>query len=449
LRAPYSGLVDALQAVFGAQHEVRSKKSKAADPDDGSVVEKLGPGLITGAADDDPSGIAAYSQAGAQFGYSLLWTLFFTYPLMVGIQLVSARIGRVSGHGLAGNMRRHYPAPILYGLVGLLLVANAINIGADISAMADALALLIGGPRHAYIVAIGLLCVILQVFISYVRYVRVLKWLTLSLFAYVGVVFTVDISWGEMARGILIPTINWKADYVTTVVAIFGTTISPYLFFWQASQECEELRAVEADKPLRDHPEQALRQMRRMRLDTVIGMGFSNLIAFFIMLTTAATLHAHGVTDIQSSEQAAEALRPLAGRFAFLLFSMGIIGTGLLAVPVLAGSSAFALAETFRWRRGLDLAPLRGARFYGVIAVSTLIGVALGFSPIDPIRALYWAAVVNGVISAPIMATMMFMSANPKVMGSFVIGTRLKLLGWLATVVMGAAVTVMLVQLLL
>ncbi len=424
-------------------------KSRAPQPDEKSVLKKLGPGLITGAADDDPSGIAAYSQAGAQFGYSLLWTLFLTYPLMVGIQLVSARIGRVSGHGLAGNMRRHYPAPILYGLVGLLLVANAINIGADISAMADALALLIGGPRHAYIVAIGLLCVTLQVFISYVRYVRVLKWLTLSLFAYVGVVFTVDIAWGEMVRGILLPTINLKADYITTVVAIFGTTISPYLFFWQASQECEELRAVKADKPLHNHPEQALRQMRRMRWDTAIGMGFSNLIAFFIMLTTAATLHSHGITDIQSSAQAAEALRPLAGRFAFLLFSMGIIGTGLLAVPVLAGSSAFALAETFRWRRGLDLAPLRGARFYGVIAVSTLIGVALGFSPIDPIRALYWAAVVNGVISAPIMATMMFMSANPKVMGSFVIGTRLKLLGWVATVVMAAAVTVMLVQFLL
>jgi NRAMP (natural resistance-associated macrophage protein)-like metal ion transporter len=421
-------------------------KTSTAKPNDESIIEKLGPGLITGAADDDPSGIAAYSQGGAQFGYSLLWTLFFTYPLMVGIQLVSARIGRVSGYGLAGNMRRHYPAAILYALVGLLLIANAINIGADISAMADALALLIGGPRHAYIVAIGLLCVVLQVFISYVRYLRVLKWLTLSLFAYVGVVFTVDIPWGEMVRGILIPTISLKADYVTTVVAIFGTTISPYLFFWQASQECEDLRAVKADKPLRNHPEQAVRHMRRMKLDTYIGMGFSNLIAFFIMLTTAATLHAHGVTDIQSSAQAAEALRPLAGRFAFLLFSMGIIGTGLLAVPVLAGSSAFALAETFRWRRGLDLTPLRGARFYGVIAVSTVIGVGLGFSPIDPIKALYWAAVVNGVISAPIMAAMMFMSVNPKVMGEFIIGSRLRVVGWVATAVMAAAVVVMFLQ---
>ena len=422
--------------------------SSTAKPSAESILEKLGPGLITGAADDDPSGIAAYSQGGAQFGYSLLWTLFFTYPLMVGIQLVSARIGRVSGYGLAGNIRRNYPAPMLYGLIGLLLVANTINIGADIGAMADALALLIGGPRHAYIVAIGVICVVLQVLISYVRYVRVLKWLTLSLFSYVGVVFAVDIPWAEVLREVLIPAVSLKAEYVTTVVAIFGTTISPYLFFWQASQECEDLRAVKADKPLRNHPDQAIPHMRRMKIDTFIGMGFSNLIAFFIMLTTAATLHAHGVTDIQTSAQAAEALRPLAGRFAFLLFSMGIIGTGLLAVPVLAGSSAFALAETFRWRRGLDLTPLRGARFYGVIAASTLIGVALGFSHIDPIKALYWAAVVNGVISAPIMAVMMLMSANPKVMGEFVIGTRLKVLGWAATAIMAIAVGFMLLQML-
>jgi NRAMP (natural resistance-associated macrophage protein)-like metal ion transporter len=418
-----------------------------ATPDSESVLEKLGPGLITGAADDDPSGIAAYSQGGAQFGFSLLWTLFLTYPLMVAIQLVSAKIGRVSGYGLAGNMRRNYPAPMLYGLVGLLLIANTINIGADIGAMADAIALLIGGARHAYIVAIGLGCVVLQVFFSYARYVRVLKWLTLSLFSYVGVVFAVDIPWTDVAHGVLIPAISLKAEYVTSVVAIFGTTISPYLFFWQASQECEDLRAVKADKPLRSHPDQATRHMRRMKIDTFIGMGFSNLIAFFIMLTTAATLHAHGILDIQSSAQAAEALRPLAGRFAFLLFSLGIIGTGLLAVPVLAGSSAFALAETFRWRRGLDLTPLRGARFYGVIAVSTLIGVGLGFTHIDPIKALYWAAVVNGVISAPIMAVMMLMSANPKVMGELVISKRLKVLGWLATAVMAVAAGLMLLQL--
>lgn len=415
-------------------------------PDD-SILEKLGPGLITGAADDDPSGIAAYSQAGAQFGYALLWTLFLTYPLMVGIQVVSARIGRVTGYGLAGNIRRHYPAAILYTLIVLLLVANTINIGADIGAMADALALLVGGPRHAYIVGIGLLCVVLQVFVSYQRYVRLLKWLTLSLFSYVAVVFAVDIPWLQVLHGVVVPAVRFKAEYITTVVAIFGTTISPYLFFWQASQECEDLRAARADKPLRDHPEQAVRQLRRIKIDTYIGMGFSNLIAFFIMLTTAATLYAHGVKDIETSAQAAEALRPLAGRFAFLLFSMGIIGTGLLAVPVLAGSSAFALAESFGWRRGLDLTPLRGIRFYGVIAVSTLIGVGLGFTRIDPIKALYWAAVINGVISVPIMVVMMRMVANPKIMGEFVVGKRLGVLGWLATLVMALAVGAMLVLL--
>lgn len=417
-----------------------------AKPGSESILKKLGPGLITGAADDDPSGIAAYSQGGAQFGFSLLWTLLFTYPLMVAIQLISAKIGLVSGHGLAGNMRRNYPAAMLYALIGLLLIANTINIGADIGAMADALALLIGGLRHAYILAIGVICVVLQVFVSYAKYVRVLKWLTLSLFSYVGVVFAVDIPWGQVFRAILAPTISLRPEYVTTVVAIFGTTISPYLFFWQASQESEDLRAAKAAKPLRDDPDQAPPQMRRIRIDTVIGMGFSNLIAFFIMLTTAATLHSHGVTDIQSSAQAAEALRPLAGRFAFLLFSLGIIGTGLLAVPVLAGSSAFALAEAFRWRRGLDLSPLRGARFYGVIAASTLVGVALGFSPVDPIKALYWAAVLNGVISAPIMAAMMLMASNPGVMGDFVISTRLKVLGWFATGVMAVAVGFMLLQ---
>ncbi len=421
-----------------------SKAAKSGAADDDSIVAKLGPGLITGAADDDPSGIAAYSQAGAQFGFNLLWTLFLTYPLMVGIQVVSARIGRVSGHGLAGNIKRRYPRIVLYMLIGSLLVANTINIGADLSAMADGLALLIGGPRRLYIVGIGVLCILLQVFISYRRYVRVLKWLTLALFSYVGVVFAVEIPWLEVLRHVFIPSLSLRPEYVTTVVAILGTTISPYLFFWQASQECEDLRVVRADKALRGHPEQAARQLRRISIDTYVGMGFSNLIAFFIMLTTAATLYAHGVKDIQSSAQAAEALRPIAGRFAFLLFSLGIIGTGLLAVPVLAGSSAFAMAETFRWRRGLDLKPLAGARFYGVIAVSTLVGIGLGFTRIDPIKALYWAAVINGVISPPIMFVMMRMAADKNVMGQFVVGRRLTILGWLATAAMAAAVVTML-----
>lgn len=424
-----------------------SKGASAQKQPEDSVLEKLGPGLITGAADDDPSGIATYSQGGAQFGYSLLWTLFFTYPLMVGIQVVSARIGRVSGYGLAGNIRRHYPPAMLYALVCLLLAANTINIGADLVAMADSAALLIGGPRHAYIVGFGLVCVVLQVYISYARYVRVLKYLTLSLFAYVGVIFTVDLPWTQVIKETALPVLSMSPDYLITVVAIFGTTISPYLFFWQASQECEDLHAVKADKPLRNRPDQAARQLARIRIDTYIGMGFSNLIAFFIMLTTAATLHAHGVTDIQTSAEAAEALRPIAGKFAFLLFGMGIIGTGLLAVPVLAGSAAFAVAESFRWRRGLGLSPLRGARFYGVIAAATMIGVGLGFTRLDPIKALFFAAVINGVISAPIMAVMMRMASNPKIMGEFVVTRRLKILGWSATAVMAVAVVAMFVQL--
>jgi len=413
---------------------------------DDSVVAKLGPGLITGAADDDPSGIATYAQGGAQFGYSLLWTLFLTYPLMVGIQIVSARIGRVSGLGLAGNIRRHYSAWLLYGLVSLLVLANTINIGADLSAMADATALIFGGSRHFYMVAFGLFCILLQVFFSYASYVRVLKWLTLSLFAYVAVVFAIDLPWLDVVKGAFIPSLRMSPGYMTAVVAILGTTISPYLFFWQASQECEELRAVNADKPLHDHPEQAARQLARIRIDTYVGMGFSNLIAFFVMLTAAATLHAHGVTDIQSSAQAAEALRPIAGKFAFVLFSMGIVGTGLLAVPVLAGSAAFAVAESFRWRRGLDLPPLRGARFYGVIAAATLLGVAVGFTRLDPIKALFYAAVVNGVISVPIMVVMMRMASNPGIMGQFVVKRRLHILGWAATGVMAIAVAAMLIE---
>ena len=429
--------------------DLRSNDRASRDkvPND-SLLGKLGPGLITGAADDDPSGIATYSQGGAQFGYSLLWTLFFTYPLMVGIQVVSARIGRVSGYGLAGNIRRHYPKWVLYGLVSLLLAANTINIGADLSAMADATALLIGGSRHIYILGFGLFCVVLQIYFSYARYVRVLKWLTLSLFAYVGVVFSVDLPWSDVIKGVFVPSLSTNADYLTTVVAIFGTTISPYLFFWQASQECEDIRAVKADKPLHDHPDQAARQLARIKVDTYIGMGFSNLIAFFIMLTTAATLHTHGVTDIQTSAQAAEALRPIAGKFAFLLFSMGIIGTGLLAVPVLAGSAAFAVAESFRWRQGLDLTPLRGARFYGVIAAATLVGVGLGFTRLDPIKALFYAAVINGVISPPIMLVMMRMASNPKIMGEFVVTRRLRVLGWVATTVMATAVAAMFIQML-
>jgi len=408
-----------------------------------SWVKKLGPGLITGAADDDPSGIATYSQAGAQFGFSMLWTVLFTYPLMVGIQVVSARIGRVSGHGLATNIRRHYPAWLLYSIVGLLLIANTINIAADVAAMGEALKLLIGGRTHLYAIGFGIVSLVLQIFIPYRRYVRVLKWLTLALLAYVATAFVVHTPWILVLSGTLLPHLSWKPQYITTVVAVFGTTISPYLFFWQASQEVEEQQINPQAKPLIEAPDQANSNFRRIKLDTYIGMGFSNMVAFFIMLTTAVTLNLHGVTDIQTSAQAATALRPIAGEFSFWLFSAGIIGTGLLAIPVLAGSAAYAMAGAFKWKNSLELEPLGAKRFYGIIAISTLIGVALCFTPIDPIKALYWSAVINGIISVPIMALMMLMAARPEIMGKFVITSRLKILGWLCTGVMAVAVIAM------
>ena len=409
-----------------------------------SWIKKLGPGLITGAADDDPSGIATYSQAGAQFGYGLLWSLFFTFPLMVGIQMVSARIGRVTGHGLATNIRRFYPPWLLHSIVILLLVANIINIGADVAAMGEALQLAIGGPQRLYPVGFGVVSIVLQVFIPYSKYVRVLKWLTLALLAYVATVFVVHIPWTHLLTSALLPPLTWKPAYITTMVAVFGTTISPYLFFWQASQEVEELRATPGAKPLKEEPRQARADFSRIKVDTYIGMGFSNLVAFFIMLTTAVTLHAHGITDIQTSAQAAQALRPLAGDFAFMLFSMGIIGTGLLAIPVLAGSAAYAIAGAFQWESSLEHKPAMAPRFYGIIVLSTVIGVALGFTPIDPIKALYWSAVVNGVISVPIMVVMMLIATRADVMGKLAVTRKLKILGWLSTGVMATAVVAML-----
>ena len=408
-----------------------------------SWARKLGPGLITGAADDDPSGIATYSQAGAQFGFGLLWMIVLTYPLMVSIQLVSARIGRVTGHGLATNIREYYPRWLLYAVVTLLLVANTINIAADVSAMGDALTLLVGGPAKAYTVAFGLISVLLQVFVPYHRYVRVLKWLTLALLAYVGVVFAVHIPWAKMLWATVWPQVTPSREYVTTLVAVFGTTISPYLFFWQASEEVEDLRATPGAQPLIRDPSQAPANLRRIKVDTLVGMGFSNLIAFFILLTTAVTLNVQGVTDIQTSAQAATALRPVAGDFAFVLFGLGIIGTGMLAIPVLAASAAYAIAGAFNWRNSLELPAGRAKSFYSIIAISTLIGVAMGFLPIDPIRALFWSAVINGVLSVPIMGVMLLMAANPKIMGAFVMSKRLRRAGWTTATLMAAAVVVM------
>jgi len=408
------------------------------------LLKHLGPGFITGAADDDPSGIATYSQAGAQFGYGLLWSVLFTTPLMIAIQIVSARIGRVTGHGLAANIRERFPAPVLYFIVTLLLFANTINIAADLGAMADALVLVAGGNSSIYIVLFALTSLTLQIFIPFPRYAPILKLLTLALFAYVATVFMVHTPLEALVQT-LIPPITRDMTYVSMLVAVLGTTISPYLFFWQASQEVEEQRATPGHEPLREAPEQARKHFRRIRLDTYVGMTFSNLIALCIMLTTAATLHGAGATNIESAAQAAEALRPLAGEFAFQLFAAGIIGTGLLAVPVLAGSAAYAVAESFRWPIGLGL-PLAEARnFYVVLAVATVVGVAIDLTGVDSMKVLIWAAVINGVVAVPIMAVMMLLAARPDVMGAFVITRRLRFMGWLAVLVMALAVAAMFV----
>jgi NRAMP (natural resistance-associated macrophage protein)-like metal ion transporter len=419
-----------------------SDADAVADTED-SWLAKLGPGLVTGAADDDPSGIATYSQAGAKFGFDLLWSMLLTYPLMVAIQIISARIGRVSGHGLATNMRRHYPRWILHVTVVLLIIANTINIAADLAAMGDALKLLVGGPGRWYAAGFGIISLALQVLLPYTRYVRVLKWLTLALLAYVAAIFIIHVPWAQVGRAVVIPKLSWDPDYITTLVAVLGTTISPYLFFWQASEEVEHLKADEAAQPVVKAPWQARLHLNRIQIDTYVGMGFSNLVAFFIMLTAAVTLHTQGKMSIETSAQAAEALRPVAGDFAFVLFATGIIGTGLLAIPVLAGSAAYAMAGNFRWKNSLELKPALAKEFYAVIALATLGGVALDFTPIDPVKALYWSAVINGVISAPIMVITMLMATNSKVMGKFVINRRLKFFGWLATGLMAIAVVVL------
>ncbi len=416
-----------------------SSRDEIKQPERPKLRDILGPGLITGASDDDPSGIATYSQAGAQFGYTLGWTLLLTYPLMCAIQLISAHIGRVTGRGLAGNMQRHSPASLVYPLVGLLVVANTINIGADLGAMAAALHLLVNGPMPVYVAGFAIVTVQLEVFVRYSRYAAVLRWLSLSLFAYVATVFAVGVPWLTVARNLVLPHIGLSGDYLTVVVAVFGTTISPYLFFWQAEEEVEDEKEDPRARPLIEAPEQAPRQMIRMELDTIVGMGFSNIVALFIMLTTAATLNAHGVTDIQTSAQAAEALRPIAGRFAFTIFALGIIGTGMLALPVLAGSAAYAVGETLHWHVGLAQRPVRARAFYGTIAVATCIGAALNFTALDPIKALFWSAVINGVAAVPIMVMIMLIASRRQVMGQFKLTPLLSTLGWLASAVMAAA----------
>jgi NRAMP (natural resistance-associated macrophage protein)-like metal ion transporter len=416
-----------------------------------ALFSQLGPGLVTGAADDDPSGIATYSQTGAQFGYGLLWTMVLTYPLMTAIQLVSGRIGRVTGCGLARNMGEVIPRPAVTVLVALLFVANTINIGADLAAMGAAAELLAGWGGHLFTIGFALFSLLLQMFVPYRRYVRFLKWLTLVLFAYVAVLLIVKLDWGAVAKGLIIPDpkVFASQDAITTVVAIFGTTISPYLFFWQAAQEVEEVKNDSEAEPLTEAPEQAKPELKRIGVDTFVGMAVSNLIALAIMISTAATLHAQGQTTIRTAADAAKALEPAAGPFALLLFALGIIGTGLLAIPVLAGSAAYAVGEARGWKCSLEDKPWEAVGFYSVLGAATLLGIGIVFSGLDPIRALYWSAVINGVIATPMMVVMMLVVSRRDPMEDFRAGRRLRLFGWFATLVMAGATLAMFVTMLM
>jgi NRAMP (natural resistance-associated macrophage protein)-like metal ion transporter len=425
--------------VDGSAALAPSEPGDVKQPERPKPLQIIGPGLLTGASDDDPSGIATYSQAGARFGYNLGWTLLFSWPLMCAIQEISARIGRVTGRGIAGNIKRHYPAWVLNVLVLLLVAANTINLGADLGAMAAALKLLVGGPSLLYVAAFGIVSLLLEVFVRYSRYVSVLKWLTLSLFAYVAVAFVVHVPWTTVGYRLVVPQISFRADYLTAIVAVLGTTISPYLFFWQAEEEVEEAKDRPGAKPLERDPGAAPVEFSRIRVDTYLGMAFSNIVALFIVVTTAATLNAQGITDIQTSAQAAEALRPIAGAAVFFVFALGIVGTGLLAIPVLAGSAAYAMGEAFGWHVGLARKLTRARRFYAAIAFAIVGGGALNFTPIDPVKALFWSAVINGVVAVPVMAIMMHLASQRSVMGRFTLPTPLKVLGWIGTAAMGAA----------
>jgi len=402
-------------------------------------LAQVGPGLITGVADDDPSGIATYSQAGAQFGLEMLWTMPVAYPLMSALQSMCARIGRVTGKGLAANIKESFPASVLRITVALLLVANILNIAADVAAMGEVAELVTGIDRHLMTAVFVLLSLGLQIFVPYHRYVAYLKWLTLSLMAYVAVLFTVHVPWSRVILETFRPSFTPNSAAAAVVVGIFGTTISPYLFFWQASEEVENMQAGTATPSLLAEPAASRRELRRIRWDTWSGMLYSDITAYFIILATAVTLHAAGITQIESAAQAADALRPLAGNFAFILFALGILGVGLVGVPVLAGSGAYALSEAMGWRFGLER-PAKDARaFYAVIAVSVLAGLLIQYSPITPMRALFWSAVINGVVAVPLMVVVILLASRKSVMGQFTAAKPIVALGWAATALMAAA----------
>ena len=400
---------------------------------------RVGPGLITGVADDDPSGIATYSQAGAQFGLNMLWTMPLAFPLMAAVQVMCARIGRVTGKGLSANIKAAFPLSVLRVVVALLLIANTLNIAADVAAMGEVAELVIGLDRHLMTVFFVLVTLLLQVFVPYHRYVFFLKWLTLSLLAYAAVLFTVHVPWGEVALRTFWPSFAMNADAATMIVGVFGTTISPYLFFWQASEEVEDMRSRSNATSLLSDSGAAPRELRRIRWDTWSGMFYSDLTAYFIILATAVTLNVAGITDIETAAQAASALRPLAGDFAFELFALGILGVGLIGVPVLAGSGAYALCEAMDWKWGLERDARDARAFYGVIAVSVLAALAIQYSPISPMKALFWSAVINGVVAVPLMVVIILLVSRKSVMGPFVAPRTVIALGWIATAVMGAA----------
>lgn len=402
-------------------------------------LSRIGPGLITGVADDDPSGIVTYSQAGAQFGLDMLWTMPLAYPLMAAIQSMCARIGRVTGRGLAANIKTAFPPVVLQAVVLLLLVANTLNIAADVAAMGEVAELVTGFNRHLMTVFFVFGTLLLQIFVPYHRYVFFLKWLTLSLLAYAAVLFTVHVPWTEVALHTVWPKFTPNADAAAVVVGVFGTTISPYLFFWQASEEVEDMQANHGAAPLVLDAREAGTELRRIRWDTWSGMFYSDITAYFIILATAVTLHVAGITDINTAAQAASALRPLAGNFAYILFALGILGVGLIGLPVLAGSAAYALAEAMNWNWGLERKVGEARGFYAVIAVSMLAGIAIQYSPISAMKALFWSAVINGVVAVPLMVVIILLVSKKSVMGAFTASRSLVILGWIATAVMAAA----------
>jgi NRAMP (natural resistance-associated macrophage protein)-like metal ion transporter len=398
----------------------------------------LGPGLVTGASDDDPSGIATYSIAGAAHGYLFLWTAVITFPLMAAIQLVCARIGLVTGRGLAGTVRQHYPRPLIAGACLILLVANVFNIAADLGGMAEAAAMLTGLPALPFVVVFGVGITVITVYTSYATFAQTLKWLTAVLFAYVAAAFLAHPHWPAVLMATVVPDFHWTRRFVSTLVGILGTTISPYLFFWQATQEVEEEKR-RGKKTIAQRRGATLHELADARLDVNTGMFFSNLVMYFIILATASTLHRAGVQDIETARQAAEALRPLAGDAAYVLFAMGLVGTGLLAIPVLAGSASFAVAELFAWRAGLDLKPRSARRFYLVFASAMAGGIALSLLGANAMRTLFFSAVLNGLLAPPLMVLVMMVGGNRKIMGEHVNGFWLRLLGWTATAIMTAA----------